>query len=146
VFTALLGTILPVTAHADQVWRIVTEKSHFGPGTNIVAMERSSGQPAGGEGKAASTPLAAQFLVIANDKVYLAVDERAYASISGIRAVDYRRWRDMKLIKIGDNLRRDYCGSRCQRGLPEDRMNVTFTSNGVDPRLFVRNMPVLNDK
>jgi len=145
--TVLLGSVLPVAAQADQMWKVVPEKSHFGPGINTLVIERSTAKPAGGEAKTASDLIPAMFLVISKSKVYLAIDEEASASASGIRTVDYSRWQNMRLVKIGDNLHGDsYCDFACQSGRPKNRETLTFTAIGADPRPDMGNMVVLNDK
>jgi hypothetical protein len=55
----------------------------------------------------------------------------ADASSGGVKAIDYGAWRGMKLVQIGSNVQAiNNCGSRCQYGLPGNRMTVTFRSFG----------------
>ena len=64
------------------------------------------------------------------------MDEATYnASHNGVRTVTYPGMPGMKLVQIGDNVRsKDYCDFRCQSGVPDPRMTVTFIAKVADPR------------
>ena len=128
---SLAASILP--AHADEIWNINHAKSHFGPGNNMLILERGK-LPATNDATTGRSASAA-FLVITGDKVYMAVDEEAIASGSAVRKVDYSRWNGMKLTLIGDHLRRDdYCSLSCQSGVRPNTVTLHFTAAaGTDP-------------
>jgi len=108
-------------------WKLNVEQSKFGPGANTLVIERAGDAKASTQGNVTSaTTSGGTFLVISNGKVYLATDDYAALS-SGIRQVNYSLWRGMRLVQIGDKVRAsDYCGFRCQSGLPDNRMTITF--------------------
>ena len=75
--------------------------------------------------------------MVSSGKVYLATDEATAAtSASGSTPVEYRAWRGMKLVEIGNNVHSNaICSFRCQGGLPDNRpVTLTFSGNGIDPR------------
>ena len=131
--TVLLSAALSLPANAAEIWKVDQAKSTFGAGANRLVLERVSGKAAPGM-ELKGTPATGTFLVISNGKIYLAADESASdaTSSTGVRTVDYSAWKDMKLVQIGDHVRStdNYCGFRCQSGLPERRMTLTFTANG----------------
>jgi hypothetical protein len=111
-------------------WKINLSRSTFGPQFNTLVLDR-----AGHETSTPSTitmngnPTQNAFVVIANGKVYIAVADYGSLSGSGIKTVDYARWRDMKLVQVGENVHsEDHCGFRCQSGGPENRLTVSFRS------------------
>ena len=145
--TVLLSAALSLPANAAEIWKVDQAKSTFGAGANRLVLERVSGKAAPGM-ELKGTPATGTFLVISNGKIYLAADESASdaTSSTGVRTVDYSAWKDMKLVQIGDHVRSTdyYCGFRCQSGLPERRMTLTFTAKGVDPSRQMSNILVLN--
>lgn len=138
----LLWAALSGSAHAADVWRVDFAKSMFSATGNTIVLERVKGEPA----NASRTP--GKFIVIAGDKVYVAIDGTASdASGGAARPVDYERWREMSLVQIGDRVRvRDSCGFRCQQGLADNRpMTLRFTSaRGVDVRQEMRDVVVFD--
>jgi hypothetical protein len=53
----------------------------------------------------------------------------------------------MRLVQIGDKVRAvDYCGFRCQSGLPDNRMTITFhAKDNIDmSKQPMHNVVVLN--
>jgi len=146
---ALIGVSWALSAHAAEVWKLNVEKSKFSSSANTLVMDRYTGKMSGPDGDAKGVPAPKKFLIISNGKLYLATDATAYDALSGngARAVDYTRWKDMNIVEIGDNVRSvDFCGFSCQRGLPDNRMTLTFKAKGVDPRGMMGNEVVLNTK
>jgi hypothetical protein len=131
--SVLMSAALSLPAHAAEIWKVDLAKSTFGSGANRLVLERASGKATQGM-ELKGTPAPGTFLVISNGKIYLAADESASdaTSSTGVRTVDYTAWKDMKLVQIGDHVRStdNYCGFRCQSGLPEGRMTLTFTAKG----------------
>lgn len=137
-FAAFLGMAITAPAHADEIWAINYSKSHFGPGTNTLVLERTNAQSA--TAKTAS----GTFLVISGRKVYMAVDEEALASPAEARKVDFTQWRGMKLVQIGDNLSSGYCDFRCQSGFGSNEVKLNFTAHGQDPTDAMKSMIAVN--
>jgi len=110
-------------------WTINVAKSHFGTERNTMVLERAS---SAADAKGASST----FVVIAKGKVYLATAPEA-SDANGIRKIDYGRWRDMKLVQVGENAQViDPCGFRCQSGTAEDHLTLRFKSvNGGMPEM-----------
>jgi hypothetical protein len=145
----LLSAALSLPAHAADIWKVNYAKSKFSPSANTLVLERVSGKPAAAVIDANGKPTGAMFLLVSSSKIYLAMDDAEYASFSsnGARPVNYTPWGDMKLVQIGDNARSiDHCGFKCQSGLPEDRMTLTFTTRGVDASGYMSNVLVLNTR
>ena len=141
----LLSAALSLPAHADEIWKINYAKSHFGPAANTLVLEyKGTSQRAA----TTATPSAGSLLVIADKKVYLVTDETTASDISssnGVRTIDYTRWRDMKMVQVGDNVRTNYyCGFRCQSGFREIGVTLTFMANGVDLSRQGNNMLALD--
>ena len=127
----------PITVGSGH-WKIDVAKSHFGPDRNTMVVERAG---ASSNADTASNT----FVVIANGKVYLATSSEA-SNAGGVKKIDYNRWKDMKLVQVGDNAQAlDHCGFRCQSGMSEDRLTLTFKSvNGGMPEMG--NLVVLNGR
>jgi hypothetical protein len=145
----LLSAALSLPAHAAEIWKVDYAKSKFTSGANTLVLERDSGKPTAVVIDAKGTPTGATFLLVSNSKIYLAMDEAGYASFSsnGARPVDYAPWGDMRLVQIGENVRSTgHCGFRCQSGLPDPRMTLTFTAKGVDASGHMSNVVVLNTR
>jgi len=138
VFAGFLATAMTASAHADEIWGINYAKSHFGPGTNTLVLDRTSVHST--TSKAAS----GTFLVISGTKIYMAVDEEALASSPEVRKVDFAAWRGMKLVQIGDNILPGYCNFRCQSGLGTNELTLTFTAHGQDPTDTMKSMIAVN--
>jgi hypothetical protein len=139
-----LSSALSLPAQAMEKWNINVDKSHFSSGSNTLALDRVTSSPT-----AAGRPAGGSFIVIAGDKVYLATDETAFDAASGktIKAVDYTRWKDMKIVQIGEKVRtNDHCDFHCQAGHLESHRTVTFTAIGGDPSSQMRNVVVLNTR
>lgn len=142
---AAMATAMALPAHADEIWNINYTKSHFGPAANTLVLEHGN-LPSPAE-TAPAKPASASFLVITGDKVYMAVDEQALASGNPIRKVDYTRWNTMKLVLIGDHPRNvdEYCGLRCQSGIPANAITFHFTAvEGKDPSDTMHEMVAVN--
>jgi hypothetical protein len=131
------GFALPAYAATQSItlapgdWKIDTAKSHFGSERNTMIIERV------GASQANAGNVSDTFVVVSNGKVYLATASDAFdkSAANGIKKVDYARWKDMRLLQIGENAHvSDYCGFRCQSGGPEDHLTLTFRSvNGGMP-------------
>jgi len=137
---ALLGAAVTAPAHADEFWTINYERSHFGPGTNVLVLDRSNAQTA------ATKTASGSFLVISGGKLYMAVDEAALASPPGARKVDFTGWRGMKLVQIGDNVRYDYCRLACQTGAYQNRAALLFNAHGQDPTDTMKEMVAVSSR
>jgi hypothetical protein len=106
-----------------ELWTVNVAKSKFSTGTSTLIVERA------GLRDANATVSGGAFLVISDDKVYLAMPAAAYDANKDIKTVAYTDWKGMKLVQIGDQAHaRVYCGFRCQSGLLENHMTVTFKS------------------
>ena len=141
----LLSSALSMPVYATEKWKVNMAKSHFSSGTNTLVLERDTGS----SGATAGKPAAGTFLVIAGDSVYLATDESAFDAASGkpIKNVDYNRWKEMKIVQVGEKVRtNDVCGFRCQAGHPETHRTVTFRATGGDPSSKMGSVVVLNTR
>jgi len=141
----VLAALLPQAGFAkppsdSAMWTVNLLKSKSGPNVNTLYIERNSGK-ATTQGPAAST-----FLVIYNGNAYLATAADSDVSFSnGVKTVDYMRWRGMRLVQIGKNVQTtDYCGFRCQSGLPDTHRTLTYAPIGVDTMAQMRDVAVLN--
>ena len=141
----LLTGALCLPANADEIWKINYAKSHFGPASNTLVLEYK------GNSQHATTtaiPSGSSLLVIAGKKVYLVTDETTASGISSgnsVRTIDYTRWRDMKMVQVGDNARTNYyCQLRCQSGFRESSVTLTFMADGVDLSKQGNNMLALD--
>ena len=141
--TLLASTSMPL--YAAELWKVDSARSHFGMGSNTLVLERVTGNPT--HPSTDATSAAGTFLVISGGNVYLAEQEAADAAPrNGVRTVDYTRWRDMKIMQIGANVRSaDTCGFRCQAGLTDNRMTLRFTANGVDASKYMGNVFAFSD-
>lgn len=135
-FAALLSAAIAAPAHADEIWTINYAKSHFSAGANTLVLQRASS----GGNTTASASASGGFLVISGGKIFMAVDEEALASNPAVRKVDYTRWRDMKLVEIGDHIRYGYCDFRCQSGFGYNTVTLNFVAHGQDPTDTMKTM------
>jgi hypothetical protein len=129
---ALFSAAMSLSAHAAEVWKVNFEKSKFSSDSNTLVLDRDNRKGVDEKGN----PSASTLLIVSNGGIYLAMDEATYnATHNGVRTVAYPSMPGMKLMQIGYNVRyTNYCGFRCQSGLPDTRITVTFTAKGVDPR------------
>ena len=113
-------------------WKINVARSHFGPDRNSMVIDRAGTSDNSQDGSRT-------FVVISNGKVYLATSSEAFDKITGngVKKVDYSRWKDMKLVQVGENAKAaDICSFRCQTGTAEDHLTLTFKSvNGGMPEM-----------
>jgi hypothetical protein len=137
---ALMGATMALPAHADEIWKINYARSHFGPSANTLVLQRVNS----GGNTSLGVSARGSFLVISGGKIYMAVDEQALASDPAVRKVDYTRWRDMKLVEIGDHIRSGYCDFRCQSGFSNNEVTLTFVAHGNDPTDTMQNMIAVN--
>jgi hypothetical protein len=126
----LLGAALPqaaLAAHTDGIWKIDPTKSSFSASSATHSMERV----------ADAAPGAGGFIVVSNGNVYLVTGATAYES-RGLQQTDYAHMATQgKAVLIGRNARsRDVCGFRCQGGLPEPKISLSFRPvSGADQHL-----------
>jgi hypothetical protein len=140
---ALLSTGLALPSHAAGTWKVNITKSTFSSASNTLVLDRYDTKvPATQTGAAAANA----FLVVADKKIYLATNDATYgASSNSLRTVDYSRWRDMKLIELGSDVRSlDTCNFRCQSGLPDPRMTLTFKATHGNPKDQMNEIVVFN--
>lgn len=99
------------------VWKIDPRKSTYTNGAVTLRIERVAG----------TNPDAGKFVVVSNGSVYLVTGASAYDA-KAFRYVDYERMmRDGSAVLIGTNARSlDICNFKCQSGLPDNRMTLTF--------------------
>ena len=137
---ALLSAALSLPSQAAGMWKVDITRSTFSSGANTLILQRYEG------GAAAAQTGANAFLVVSNGKLYLATDEAAEnGSSKGVTSIDYSRWRDMKLIEIGSEVHSpDNCGFRCQSGLPDPRMTLTFKATHGNPKDQMHDIVVFN--
>ena len=116
----VLAMALPMAGLAatsdDGLWKINPAKSSFGSGSATLSIDRV----------ASANPGAGSFIVVAKGSVYLV--KRAVADSKGIQPADYARMTaEGSAVLIGTNARSaDPCGFRCQGGLAESHMTLTF--------------------
>ena len=136
VLAALFSAALSLPAHATEVWKVNFEKSKFSSSSNTLVLDRDNGKANAKGVDEKGNPTANKLLIVSHGRIYLAMDEATYNTThNGVRTVDYPSMPGIKLVQIGDNVRSTgYCGFRCQSGLPDRNMTVTFTAKGVDPR------------
>ena len=126
----LLGAALPQAALAADsygIWKVDAAKSSFNSGSATLSIERVSD----------ASPGAGTVIVVSKGNVYLVTGATAYDS-RGIKQVDYARMATQgKAVLIGKNARsRDVCGFRCQGGLPEPKISLSFRPvSGADQHL-----------
>jgi hypothetical protein len=114
---ALPQASLAATTSDDGIWRVDAAKSNLSSGSATLTLERAE----------SVNPAAGSFIVISKGSVYRVTGATAYDS-KGVQRVDYATMtREGKAVLIGTNARSaDLCGFRCQGGLPEPRMTLTF--------------------
>ena len=117
----ILAAALPQAGLAatsdDGLWKVNPAKSSFGSGSATLTIERV----------ASANPGAGSFIVIAKGSVYL-VRRASVADSKDIRPAQYSQMtREGSAVLIGTNARSaDPCGFRCQGGLAESQMRLTF--------------------
>ena len=114
---ALPGAGLAATTSDDGIWKVNPAKSSFRYGSATLTIERAR----------AANPTAGSFIVISNGSVYRVTGATA-SDGKGVQQVDYARMAtEGKAVLIGTKVRSTgLCGFRCQGGLPEPRMTLTF--------------------
>jgi hypothetical protein len=118
---------LAATTSDDGIWRVDAAKSNFSAGSATLSIARA----------ASVNPAAGSFIVISKGSVYR-VTSAAASDGKGVQQVDYARMtKEGTAVLIGTNARSaDLCGFRCQGGLPEPRMTVTFKAvNGAGQQI-----------
>jgi|SRR5262245_3050291 len=129
------------------MWKVNTAQSKLGAGHNTLVIERTSSSAKATQNLDGAANTSGAFLVISKGKVYLATAEDAYAATaSGIKPIDYSAWKGMKLVEVGDRVRiADYCNFRCQSGLRDNRITLTFIAKNADAmKQPMRDIVVLN--
>src|SRR5262245_13444129 len=116
----LLATAVPQAALAGQtdgIWKVNAAKSSFASHSATLSMERVR----------EATPGAGTFIVVTKGNVYLVTGATAYDN-RGVQHVDYGQMATQgKAVLIGIQARsRDACTFRCQGGLPEPKISLSF--------------------
>ena len=101
----------------DGIWRLDAAKSSFSSGSATLTLERAE----------SVNPAAGSFIVISKGSVYRVTGATA-SDGKRVQQVDYASMtREGKAVLIGRNVRSaGLCGFRCQSGLPESRMTLSF--------------------
>jgi hypothetical protein len=125
----LLGSALSqaLAADSDGIWKVDAAKSSFSSGAATLSIERVAEVASG----------AGAFIVVSEGNVYLVTGASA-SDNRGTRQVDYDRMTTQgKAVLLGKNARsRDVCGFRCQGGLPERKISLSFQPvSGADQHL-----------
>jgi hypothetical protein len=127
----VLAAALPQAAFAAGsnagIWKVDPANSSFSSGSATLTIGRVE----------AVNPAAGSFIVVSNGNVYLVTSATASDS-KGVKPVDYAgMMRDGKAVLIGKNARSaGPCSFRCQAGLSEPSMILTFTAvNGAAPQI-----------
>ena len=116
----LLATAVPqaaLAANTDGIWKVNAAKSSFSSHSATLSMERV----------ADAAPGAGGFIVVSKGNVYLVTGATAYEG-SSLQPVNYARMTTQgKAVLIGTQARsRDACSFRCQGGLPEPKISLSF--------------------
>ncbi len=146
---ALLSAAMSSPANADETWKVDMARSHFSAKSNTLVLHRNYGKASTESTNAQGKPTTGTFVVISDGKVYLATDEAATdaTSCTTAKTVDYARWRGMKLVQIGENVRPiGYCGFECQSGFPSNHLTLAFTAKGIDVSGRMSDVAVLNTR
>jgi len=108
---------LAMTTSDDGIWRVDAAKSNFSSGSATLTIERAG----------TVNPAAGSFIVISKGSVYRVTGATASDS-KGVQQVDYAGMaKEGKAVLIGTNARSTGpCGFRCQGGLPEPRLTLSF--------------------
>ena len=108
---------LAATGSDDGLWKVNAAKSSFRYGSATLTIERAK----------VANPAAGSFIVIIKGSVYRVTGATAKDG-KRVRQVDYANMaKEGKAVLIGTNVRSaGLCGFRCQGGLPEPRMTLTF--------------------
>ena len=98
------------------IWKVEPAKSSFNSGNATLTIERAG----------AVNPTAGSFIVISKGSVYL-VTGAAASDSKGVKPVDYARLSEGRSVLIGTKAQSvDHCRFRCQMGLPDPRITMTF--------------------
>jgi len=116
----VLAAALPqaaMAANSDGMWKINPAKSSFSSGSATLTIDRV----------AQANPGPGAFIVVTKGSVYLVTGATAYDG-KGVQQVDDARVATQgRAVLIGRNVHStDVCGFRCQGGLPEPRLTLTF--------------------
>jgi hypothetical protein len=99
----------------DGIWKVDAANSKFSSGIANLKINRVAGV----------TQTAGRFIVVSKGNVYR-VTGAAYDS-KGIKPVDYTLMSEGRAVLIGTNAQStDHCRFRCQGGLPDPRVTLTF--------------------
>ena len=98
------------------IWKVNPAKSKFISGFATLILSRAAGV----------NPTAGSFIVISKGNVYRVMGAPANDS-KGVQPVDYTNTSAGKGVLIGTTVQSaDHCTFRCQSGLPDNRMTLTF--------------------
>ena len=100
----------------DGTWKVDTAHSKFSGGMATLTLSRAEG----------ANPAAGAFIVISKGNVYQVTGAAAYDS-KGVKPVDYTLMSEGRAVLIGTKAQStDHCRFRCQSGLPDPRVTMTF--------------------
>jgi hypothetical protein len=120
VTALILASALPTAALAtpsDGIWKVNPAKSSFSSGYTTLVIDRTRDAHRG----------AGAFIVVSDGNVYLVTSATAQDN-RGAQQVNYARMAsEGKAVLIGRNAKSTgICGFRCQGGLPELHMTLSF--------------------
>ena len=147
IIVLLFASWLPLHAQADEIWTVIAKDSYFGHGVNKLVIKRR-GMALADPGEIANLEAKGRYLVISGASIYLAVSEQTPTPAGSFVTTDATRWPNMKLIRVGEHIFRDYC-FRCFRyrdGLREDQITFKFSKTAVDLRAAMTETVVLNTR
>jgi hypothetical protein len=97
-------------------WKVDTAHSKFSGGMAMLTLGRVEG----------TNPAAGAFIVISKGNVYRLTGAAA-SDTRGVRPVDYALMSEGRAVLIGTKAQStDHCRFRCQSGLPDPRVTMTF--------------------
>ena len=97
-------------------WKVDTAHSKFSGGMATLVLNRAEG----------ANPTAGRFIFISKGNVY-EVTGAAVSDSKGVKPVDYTLISEGRSVLIGTKAQSmDHCRFRCQNGLPDPRVTMTF--------------------
>jgi hypothetical protein len=127
LFVAAAVPSAALADNSDGTWKVDPAKSAIASGSATLSITRASN----------ATPGAGTFIVVSKGNVYLVAGATASDS-KGVQPVDYGHMAAQgKAVLIGRNARStDLCGFRCQGGLPESHISLSFrTVKGAEQQI-----------
>ena len=116
----VLAAVIPQAGFAatsdEGTWKVDTAHSKFIGGVATLTLGRPEG----------ANPAAGAFIVISKGNVYQVTGAAIYDS-KGVKPVDYALMSEGRAVLIGTKAQAsDHCRFRCQSGLPDPRVTMTF--------------------